>query len=402
MSQRPIARTKPLPPPPKPITIPKVTLNEYSARQEQEAIIARFNNNLANQTQASKKTPDEEAQPFISDNPQEDEDKKAMYCFDTVFAVIYFCLFAVGVFYGAFGTKPIPIIALKWSETNSTNNTIEYGDGVKYTSPIGDSVANKVGAGVFPLIVVGIIMLISFLSFTMHCCLQTNQGDPPTPEEKNSKCIKFVKIFRSYSYLLSYMLTILVLSVLVGHITVIELISQCTVALAAIGFYGIGFMLSKNKKMALKNKGNLTDKFEEKDITDKDGNKMKMISITMYVYLYEVSYEFIYIIIWIGLFFELINWILLFVALDSYQKPEVPWLVALGLVFYSCIFLLEVWLNVHNPYCTRCSARIEDGINKVTRDGSRKELKRSWRYIISTIHLVYNCILFGLVFGAST
>lgn len=401
--------TKPLPP-----KLPKVAMEKYEQEQlaqrnagpTKQEIIDRFKYNQANaEIQSGKYTKkaqkDEEQQSFFRPNAKEDEDKKSMYCFDTVFAVIYLILAMLGVFYGGFKTKPIPIITLKWSEVNTTNNTIEYSDGTKYTSPIGDSVANRVGAGVLPLVVAGIIMLISFLSFTMHCCLMTNQDDPPTPEEKNSKCRQFVKIYRSYSYLLSYMLTILVLSVLVGHITVIELISQCTVALAAIGFYGVGFMLSKSKKTALKNKEKFVDKTEETEIEDKDGKKVRVVTVTYFVHLNEVSYEFIYIIIWIGLFFEFINWILLFVALDGYQKPEVPWLVGLGLAFYTSIFLIEVWLNIHNPYCTRCSARIEDGINNITRDGSKKELKRSWRYIIATIHLVYNSILFGLVWGAS-
>ena len=332
----------------------------------------------------------------INPNPKKTNDDQSLKCFDCSCGAIYLLLFGLGVGYGLGAMKPVPIISVKWVPFNSTNNTVDDSEGVRLVSPLGNSVAYRVGSGVYPLAVLGFNMLLSCFSFWFHYYMINNQEDPPTPEENKSWMTWIVKKYNQYSFFVSYFFTILVLSVLVGHITIIELVSQCSLAFGALAFYGVAFMLSRYKGRSSR-AFLLIEKNE-------DPEKNVMIKKTEVIYL---SDEFIFGVMCIGLLFETINWILLFVGLGDYNHFDyVAAIVAISFVYYMVRFLYEAYFRIHNPFCCSRGRRIiyklDDFIYNAEKKYILKEEKKSRYFILKFLQLGYDCILFGLVWVASS
>lgn len=236
--------------------------------------------------------------------------------------LVLFCMI-----YGALETTAIPILGFDWVPAGSNNYTLytKYGEAVN--SSLGEVVTYEIGPGVNTLFVAGVMMLYTIIVFMMPWIA--------TVAAQHKVQIQRTKWLLEHSYYVNYLLTILILSVLVGHITVIEVSAQVTIAFAALIFFYLGF-----------------------------------------------SDDWIQVpVLWIGFLLELINWILILSALGNGQKPEIMALATIACVYWVCHFLYQLFLHEKEKisFCgVRCFKRetLDNQYEKISPQRTRRKLDK--------------------------
>ena len=244
------------------------------------------------------------------------------FCIALYVGLVLFCMI-----YGAIYTSAIPILGFDWVPFGSNNNTLstKYGDVINCS--LGELVTYEIGPGVNTLFVAGVMMMYTIVVFLMPWIA--------TVASQHKISIQRTKWLLDNSYYLNYLLTILILSVLVGHITVIEVSAQVAIAFAALIFFYLGF-----------------------------------------------SHDWIEVpVLWIGFLLELINWSLILSAWENGQKPEILVLCTISCVYWVSHFLYQLFLHEKEKisFCgRRCFKRetIDNQYEKITPQRTQRKLEK--------------------------
>jgi hypothetical protein len=204
----------------------------------------------------------------------------------------------------------LPVIATHWVVANATSaSQLRDSDGVLVQCELGALELDLVGDGLNPVWVSAGIFYFTAVVFLLNLLFRSCGAQYATVEA--------IDPLLDYSHLISYMLTVLVCSELAGHVGVIELTLQASLALSALCFLLLGLH----------------------ERSTRTGRKIMCFLL--------------------GCVFETINWGLILASMvkNKESRTEVTVLVSLCITYYVLIFLIQIVANI-----CRCDRFIEGHI----------------------------------------